>query len=335
MPLIITKKPITTLPVQGFFCMWNQQQTDASMLSIMEKWSVKRAVKKLENGRDFAKTGAYHFSAKYIVHIKEPKNTGSGDRKQPVTALFSQCLKYAHDQLMDSIALPLWSSAFADLSAIEVYQTAVDTIRSFLERSNITVYLCIKSERVIELDESLVDEISEKVKSSSHTSLPTFRGTIIPKPKGKNVKESADDVQYCIPDNARYLIYDPDYSEIALLIRRMSKQTFSDVLLQLIDVKGVTAADCYKKANIERSLFSKIKSNPYYRPSKTTVVAFALALELSMAETELLLKKAGYSFSDAIPFDIIIRFCIENKIYDIYKVNDILFAYGQPILGSK
>ena len=120
MPLIITKKPITTLPVQGFFCMWNQQQTDASMLSIMEKWSVKRAVKKLENGRDFAKTGAYHFSAKYIVHIKEPKNTGSGDRKQPVTALFSQCLKYAHDQLMDSIALPLWSSAFADLSAIEV-----------------------------------------------------------------------------------------------------------------------------------------------------------------------------------------------------------------------
>ncbi len=99
------------------------------------------------------------------------------------------------------------------------------------------------------------------------------------------------------------------------------------MLLKLIDKKGMSDVQCYKKANVSKGTFWKINNDPKYKPSKATVLAFAIALELSLDETELLLKTVGLSLSHSNVFDLIIEFYITNGNYDIYEINAALFKY--------
>ena len=109
---------------------------------------------------------------------------------------------------------------------------------------------------------------------------------------------------------------------------------FSETLLALIDRSGKKDSEIYKKANIDRRLFNKIKNNPSYKPGKQTALAFAVALELPLEETRVLLERAGYALSHSSKADIVVEYCIANGHYDLMEINEILFSMDLPLLGG-
>ena len=125
--------------------------------------------------------------------------------------------------------------------------------------------------------------------------------------------------------------WEPDTIEDAL---NMIDESFAEMVLRLIKEKGLKNSECYKRANIDKKLFSKIVNNPGYKPKKTTALALAVALELPLEETKELLMKAGLAISHSDKFDIIVEFFIKRRQYDIFEINEMLYAFDQPLLGG-
>lgn len=305
-------------------------------------------------------TKAYALPCRYVIHTVGPRWKG-GDRgeKELLTSCYRSSLELALSHECESVAFPLISSGAYGYPKDKAMKVAVDTIGDFLMEhdTDMMVYLVVFGKESVSLGRKLSNDIREYIddnftdlrerqdrysrrrrfgnlEGDFAASMPFFESTAFSPDAAFGAADEKDAPEYpeaaAAPSSKKPAA--PAYSskkpEFVL------DESFQQMLLRKIDELGITDAQCYKKANIDRKLFSKIRGDTAYKPSKPTAIAFAIALELSMAETDELLKKAGYALSKSNLFDVIISYFIEKHNYNIFDINETLFAYDQSILGQ-
>ena len=266
-------------------------------------------------------TGAYRLPCRYVIHTVGPvwRGGGHGEREQLVSC-YRASLLLAQEHGCETVAFPLISSGIFGYPKDQALRVAVDTIGAFLLEHDMTVYLVIFDRRAYQISGKLFADIAEYIDDhyvEAHTDLGAERLR-----RGALHREMA--APMCAPMAA------PALDD---LLEHLDAG-FSETLLRLIDRSGKKDSEVYKKANVDRKLFSKIRNNPNYKPSKPTALAFAIALELELAETKDLLARAGYALSASSKFDVIVEYFIRQRNYDIFAINEALFAFDQSLLGA-
>lgn len=268
-------------------------------------------------------TGAYRLPCKYVIHTVGPVwNGGEYGEREQLASCYRTSLALAKEHCCETVAFPLISSGIFGYPKDQALRVAVDTIGEFLLHNDMTVYIVIFSRTAYQISSKLFADIAEYVDDhyvDAHTDSQRERL------RRMSVLES------------RTLSADAAAAPMAVggldsLLAHLDAG-FSETLLKLIDRSGKKDAEVYKKANVDRKLFSKIRNNPDYKPSKATAIAFAIALELSLPEPRDLIARAGYALSPSSKFDVIIEYFIMQRDYDIFKINEALFAFDQSLLG--
>ena len=263
-------------------------------------------------------TGAHRLPCKYVIHTVGPVWRGGGrHEEEKLISCYRNSLNLAEDYHCDSVAFPLISAGAYGYPKEQALQIAVSEICKFLIHHDIMVYIVVFDKDCFQISKRLIHEITEYIDEcyvEAHYEDNTTRL-----------------FTYLFDDD------EPEYHQRAPLNLRDAigqiDESFSEMLMRKIDEKGMTDVQCYKKANVDRKLFSKIRSNPQYKPKKTTAAAFAVALELPFDEAKDLLSKAGYSLTHSNKFDIIIECFIKKGEYDIFTINEALFEFDQVLLG--
>lgn len=268
-------------------------------------------------------TGAYRLPCRYIIHTVGPAwNGGKYGEREQLASCYRMSLALAKEHGCETIAFPLISSGIFGYPKDQALRVAVDTISEFLAENDMTVYIVIFDRAAYQIGNKLFADIAAYIDdhyADTHTNLRRERA------RRKDVAESRMLTAY---EDAPMAASGLDEALAHL------DAGFSETLLKLIDRSGKKDAEVYKKANVDRKLFSKIRNNPDYKPSKPTAVAFAIALELNLDETCDLIARAGYTLSPSSKFDVIIEYFIMQRNYDIFKINEALFAFDQSLLGA-
>ena len=268
-------------------------------------------------------TKGYNLPAKYVIHTVGPiYKDGKQGEKALLESCYRESLALAKEYECETVSFPLISSGVYGYPKDQALKIAIDIISEFLLLNDMTVYIVIFDRAAYKISEKLFSDIAEYIDDNyvdSHTDY---------------IRES---MRMNLPTQAIVSVDMCESRAVADALDSKLKQideSFSQMLLRKIDEKGMTDAECYKKANIDRKLFSKIRSDVHYKPSKPTAIAFAISLELTLSETEDMLKKAGFALSHSNKFDIIIEYFISKGNYNIFEINEALFAFDQSLLGA-
>ena len=249
-------------------------------------------------------------------------NGGKYGEREKLASCYRTSLALATKHGCETVAFPLISSGIFGYPKDQALRVAVDTISEFLAENDMTVYLVIFSRAAYAIGNKLFADIAAYIDDhyvDAHTDSCRERM------RRMGVVESRMLTAY---EDAPMAASGLDEALAHL------DSGFSETLLRLIDRSGKKDAEVYKKANVDRKLFSKIRNNPDYKPSKATAIAFAIALELNLDETRDLVARAGYALSASSKFDVIIEYFIRQKKYDIFEINEALFAFDQSLLGA-
>lgn len=273
-------------------------------------------------------TKGYRLPCKYVIHAVGPRwRDGKHGEREKLISCYRTSLALAKEHGCETVAFPLISSGIYGYPKDQALKVAIGTISDFLLENDMTVYIVIFGRKAYQIGEKLFSDIAAYIDDNyvnEHTDSRSEQLRRMQMLSDEPEEETFGAPLAPMAASAKTL--DDALSQI--------DESFSEMLLRKIDEKGMTDAQCYKKANIDRKLFSKIRSDKLYKPSKPTALAFAIALELPMDETKELLMKAGFALSHSNKFDIIIEFFIEHGNYNIFEINEALFAFDQNLLGA-
>jgi O-acetyl-ADP-ribose deacetylase (regulator of RNase III) len=275
-------------------------------------------------------TKGYNLPAKYVIHTVGPVWHGGGSNEEKLLAdCYRNSLELAKKHNLESIAFPLISSGAYGYPKDKAMRTAISVIGDFLLDNEMTVILVIYDKAAFILSEKLFSSITQYIDHRYIEDHPySLRNRLEEEHQFKEIYLGEGfplSIEIPVPVEKSRRSLDDVVNQL--------DETFSQMLLRLIDEKGMTDAETYKKANIDRKLFSKIRNDINYKPSKATSIAFAIALKLNLDETKDLLLKAGFALSHSSKFDIIIEYFIEDCNYNIFEINEALFAFDQNLLG--
>lgn len=270
-------------------------------------------------------TPGFSLPAKYVIHAVGPVwQGGSQNEEAQLRSCYIKSLNLAKKHWLKSIAFPLISSGSCGYPKEEALQVAITAISSFLLKHDMTVYIVVYDEDSFCLSEKLTQRVEQFIDDRYVQQRSTY---LHPQPQESAGGECA------LPPPSACMPKAMPHRRLSDLLAQ-TEETFSQCLLRLIDERGKKDSQVYNRANLDRRLFSKIRSNKNYKPTKQTVLALCVALELSLDETKDLLGKAGLALTHTSKFDIILEYFISEGSYDIFEINAILFQFDQPLLGS-
>ena len=275
-------------------------------------------------------TKAYRLPCKYVIHTVGPLwNGGSHGEREQLISCYRTSLALAKEHNCESVAFPLISAGIFGYPRDQALRVAVDTIGEFLLHNDMTVYLVIFDRKAYQISSKLFADIAEYIDDHYADTHTDTRRERLRRMNAFEEQEAA----LCEDAMPAPMMASVAAGGLDDLLAHLDAG-FSETLLKRIDRSGKKDSDVYKKANVDRKLFSKIRNNPDYRPSKPTAIAFAIALELDLDETRDLIARAGYALSNSSKFDVIIEYFIGQKKYDIFEINEALFAFDQSLLGT-
>ena len=289
-------------------------------------------------------TPAFRLHAKYVIHTVGPVwDGGSYGEENLLRSCYDQSLKLALEHDCKSIAFPLIATNNYGFPKDKALQIAVAAFSEFLLEHEMLIYLVVFDRSAYKLSEKLFHSIASYIddhyvevwEASTYGGAKEYRQQSIRRRRDRDLfrKSSAcEDATPCAPMSMP-VEAKPKAASLKDLLSQ-ADAGFTETLLKLIDKTGKKDSEIYKKANLSKQHFSKIRNNPDYKPTKQTAIALALALELDLEQTKDLIGRAGYALSNSSKFDLIIRYFIEQKNYNVVEINIALYEFDQSLLGG-
>ena len=335
MPLQIVRHDITKMRVDAIVNTTNEEMVGYSGVDLAVHTAagpeLDRECERIAPlGLGMAKiTGAYNLPCRYVIHTSGPVwQGGLLGESILLKSCYIESLKLADAKKCQSVAFPLISSDTYGYPKGQVLKFAIQVITEFLNDHEMMVYICVFDRTSYEFSQTLYAELSRVIAADDEDEF--FAASLSNYVIEKECVAAA-------PKMMTTGVAEPSSVKGKTLQEYMKAmdKSFAYKLFDWIDARGMTDVECYKRANVDKKTFSKIKCNPQtYKPSKQTAVAFAIALRLNLEETQDLLASAGLTLSRSFVFDKIIRYFIQNEVYDIFVINEALFEFDQVLLGN-